>query len=96
MAHVQELRLLPAAAQIAGYSGTDSRKARIYGKVEEESLNIKELGGVIKERTGLNISKKRVFPPNGKACTHSNSSECVAEVNTVNFDAYCVFIHQNS
>lgn len=58
MAHVQELRLLPAAAQIAGYSGTDSRKARIYGKVEEESLNIKELGGIIEERTGLNISKK--------------------------------------
>ena len=30
---------------------------------KEESLNIKELGGIIKERTGLNISKKQVFPP---------------------------------
>lgn len=43
MAHVQELGLLPAAAQVAGYSGRDRRETRKYGK--EESLNVKELGG---------------------------------------------------
>jgi len=38
MAHVEELALLPAAAQIAGYSGRDRRETRKFGRVEERRI----------------------------------------------------------